>query len=141
MSDRPRRYGARTFGLILCAWIWLFLGLVSFGAPATPRPGVLHLMLPGWVRLGVWVAFAIYAFVSALRAKGTNIALGVLMFPPAATVASYTWGIISAWLLGPAEGYIDGWKQAALYGSCIGIVVLAALHPNRPQPKIHEVLS
>lgn len=100
--------------------------------PPDTRPGVLHLLIPGWIRGLVWLGVAAFAAATAWSRKWSTVALGLLWIPPAVNLASYlmAWVVSSEWV--PGHGYPDGWYAAGFFLALVGIVILAAMSPARP---------
>lgn len=126
-----RKFSVRTFGMLLCAYVWILIGVGAFKEISIPYPGVFHLMIPGNVRGGIWLGTAAVAITFAWSRRLSPAALGLLWFMPTLQMISYG----TAWLLyqidGGNPGYQNGWYSAALYLALIGMVIMAALVPSR----------
>lgn len=136
--------GLRGRGMMLCALIWgLFAASAVLPLTNTPPRGLMHLALPaialralGWplwigdVGRGlVWLVPAVVAVIAARRVHQSNLALGMLCFPPIGYAISY-FGSFLMWLIfGPDAGYWRGIITVGFYAAAVCLVWVIAKIP------------
>lgn len=125
------RFSLRTFGMLLCVYIWIGIGVGQLFDVPTIRPGVFHLLIPGAVRAALWWVPAMVGLACAWSHRASPIALGVLWVPPALVLVSYGIGWAMSAVPGGSPGYANGWYSAYLYLGLVGLVVFTALVPSR----------
>lgn len=126
-----KRFSLRTFGMLLCAYIWVGVGVGQMLELPTLRPGVFHLLIPGIIRASAWWLTAFVALCCAWSDRASSIALGLLWVPPAFSLVSYASGWIMAQVPGGNPGYPNGWYSAYLFLGLVGLVIFAALVPSK----------
>lgn len=134
MTARVLWPSRRTFGILLCVYIWALVGFGALGDVPAPRPGVFHLLAPGWAGSLLWWIPAAVGLCCAWSHRASSAAIGILWFPPALVTVSYTIGWILYRLPGGNPGYPNGWYSAALYLAAVGVGVLTAMLPSKELP-------
>lgn len=129
-------FSLRTFGMLLCIYIWVWLGVGNLlDAPAV-RPDVIYLLAPPWMRAGVWLLAALVALITAWSRRGSIVGLLLLSIPPVAVIASYSYSMFIHLIPGGSEGYPQAYYLAAIYLALPGLVVMTALMPSAPVPRL-----
>ena len=123
--------GLRCETLILLGLIWILLGAgVIMGVPEA-RGGLAFELIPGDIRGGVWIGTGLFAIMSGLRSKWTNVALGLLNIMPILRLSSYliAWfdSFVDANL--PGSAFNDGWYFASMYLVQVCYILFAARIP------------
>lgn len=124
-----RTIGRRGAIMILCANIWILIGIATFLEVSVAPPNadsVFHLYLDPTIRGTAWIITGLFAGFSAWSKKSNYLAIGGLMIMPSLVVASYT----LAWFIhlwpGLPNGDSGGWYRAAIYLNLVALVLLAA---------------
>lgn len=131
MSAIKDRFSVRTFGMLVCAYIWLLIGIGGFQEISRTVPATFHLAIPGVIRGGIWVFSAAIAVVFAWSRRYSPLAIGLLFFMPTLQFVSYGIGWVIYKLPGGSPGNPSGWYSSALYLALVALVILIALIPSR----------
>ena len=135
VRDRLRplvsRFSRRTFGILLCVYIWALIGWGQYIDVPIPRPGVFHLLIPGIGRALLWWIPALVGLICAWSHRASSVALGVLWVSPGLCLVSYAIGWALSKVPGGNPGYPNGWYSSALFLGVVGIVIVTALLPAK----------
>jgi hypothetical protein len=120
--------------MLLCAYIWILLGIGAWLEKTTYIPGAFHLLLSGQVRAVLWVIPALIAIVFAWSREKSVFGLVPLVVMPSISMASYLW----AWILTlpimnavteHSVGSDYGWYFSSFYFAFLSMVGLVAVIP------------
>lgn len=126
------RLGARGFLMLVCAYIWAWLGLGNYRDVISVRPDIPHLGIEPITRALMWWAGPVVAVCTAGLRKGSILGLAALAFMPCFVIASY--GISYVWWYVPGghAGYAEAWYSAGIYLALPALVLASALIPAPP---------
>lgn len=117
---------ARTLALLLCAGVWVLVGLGVLLAAAGANPYVPHTQIPAPLRVSMWFGPAAFAVLTCVTRRWAGLTVALLIIGPVIRVLSYLFGwAVHLLHLGP--GHPTGWYAAALHLALVGLVVLAAI--------------
>lgn len=128
----------KTFVMVVCAYIWFWLGLSNYYDLPRPTPGVAYLALDPDLRAGLWWGGAIVGLATAWSREKNRFGLLALMYMPAFVITCYTISYIYARVPGGHEGMFTAWYQCGVYLSLPALVVIAALVPAPPVKIVSE---
>lgn len=129
----PRFLGYRDKMLLVLGVGWVFMGLAV--PDERQFPGVLHFVLPQWLRMALWVVSGLIAIAVAfrpLRRPNDAYAWLALFIGPAVRGLSYMWAWIDWLVPAGSEGYSRGWAWALIYAIMLGVIIVAASWPESP---------
>lgn len=127
-----RRLGARGFLMLVCAYIWFWLGLGNWRDVLLPHDGVPHLQIEHHVRAIMWWIGPVAAVITAGLGRRSWIGLLVLTWMPSFVIFSFSISWLWWYLDGGHTGYDDAWYQAGIYLALPALVLAAALIPAPP---------
>lgn len=134
LTTRRRRLGVRGRAMLLCAFIWILIGVGVVTSTAPARPGTFHTVLPVGLSIALWLGSAAFAAATAFVQRFSALGISGLLLMPALRFTSYSW----AWLMSLVglEGYPGGWYSAAFYLAMIFLVWIVAQIPAQTGPPL-----
>ena len=123
-------FGVRSEAMILCALIWLAMGLgIWQDLSVQVSPGAWHLFIPAEVRSGLWVATGAAALALAFFPMKSHWGLTALIIMPIMLASSYLWAWIIDLIPGEPGGDPRGWFRAIFFVAMVGLVVVISHIP------------
>ena len=115
-----RRLGPRGRMLLWFALIWSGIGVGVTGGLGPDGPGLIHLLIPEWIRVTMWLGPACYALVAAWR-PNDQLAFSLLAVAPLVRGTSLAWGWVVDVTPIPGPGYPGGLYNSLFY---LGLLTL-----------------
>ena len=130
-----RRFGFRGKALTRLGVVWLLVGLSVLLAPVRDADNLIALeQLPVWLRVGLWWAPAVVAFVTAWWPAGADkIGFMALVVPAALRALSYLWTAVVG-TFSDVYGDTGMWTAAIAWVVITDFVILLAAWPEQVDP-------